>query len=274
MSDPNEPRQPPRPPQFTPPDPAPGYPPTAQFPQVGGYPPPYDPTGAYPPQAPPPYDPTGGYPPQAPPPYDPTGGYPPQAPSGPPPGYGPPQPPHRRSNTPLIALILAVTLLLCGGVVTAGVMLVNRAADKAEELAEPIINSTLPELPAEGPELPGLPTGFPELPGLPTDFPTDLPGIGEGKEISVTYEVIGDGPAEILYVESLSSTPKRVGNAKLPWKITTKAKGTALVSVMAVRTGVGAGSITCRASIDGEQVAEHTAEGALATANCYKIVVN
>jgi hypothetical protein len=252
MSDPNEPRQPPRPPQFTPPDPDSGYPPTSEFPQVGGYPP------------------------QS---YDPSGGYPPQGPPGPPPAYGPPgygpaQPPPRRSSIPLIALVLAVTLLLCGGVVTAGVILVNRAADKAEELAAPIVNPTLPELPTVAPGLPGLPTDFPDLPGLPSGFPTGLPGIGQGKEISVTYEVTGDGPAEILYVESFGGTPKRVGNVKLPWKITTKMKGTALVSVMAMRTGVDAGGISCKASIDGEQVAEHSTEGTLATANCYKLVVN
>jgi hypothetical protein len=184
------------------------------------------------------------------------------------------QPPPRRSSIPLIALVLAVTLLLCGGVVTAGVILVNRAADKAEELAEPIINPTLPQLPSAAPGLPGLPTDFPDLPGLPTDFPTGLPGIGQGKEISVTYEVTGDGPAEILYVESFGGTPKRVGNAKLPWKITTQMKGSALISVVAMRTGVDGGSISCTASVDGERVTEHSAEGTLATANCYKLVVN
>ncbi|MDI6098510.1 MmpS family transport accessory protein [Actinoplanes sp. NEAU-A12] len=268
-SDPSEPRQPPRPPQFTPPDPTSGYPPTAQFPQVGynpQQPPPYDPATGYPP----PYDPATGYPP----PYDPATGYPPPGVPGPPPGYEHPQPPPRKSSVPLIALILAVTLLLCGGVVTAGVILFRQATDKAEELAEPILNPTLPTPDVEVPGLPGLPTDFPDLPGLPTDFPTGLPGIGEGKEISVTYEITGDGPAEILYVDSLEGTPKRVGGAKLPWKVTVKVKGTALVSVMAVRTGLGSGSITCRASIDGEQVAEHSAEGTLATANCYKIVVN
>lgn len=269
MSDPSEPRQPPRPPQFTPPDPTSGYPPTAQFPQVGGNPPPYDPTSA---GYPPPYDQApGGYPP----PYDPaSGGYPPQGPPGPPPEYGPPPPPQRRSSLPLIALVLAVALLLCGGVATAGVILVNRATEKAQEIAEPIINPTLPELPTAGPDLPGLPTGFPDLPGLPTGLPTDLPGIGEGTEMSVTYEVTGDGSAEIMYMESFGSTPKRVGNVKLPWKVTITMKGTALVSVMAIRTGIDNGSISCRASVDGEQVAEHSAEGAVATTNCYKLVVN
>jgi hypothetical protein len=250
MSDPSEPRQPPRPPQFTPP---PDYPPTAQFPTV-------DPHAGY--QPPPP----GHGTPPPPPGYNPP----------PPPDYGPPPPgyeprPPRRSNAPLIALVLAVTLLLCGGVVTASVMLARQAADKAEEIAEPILNPTLPDLlPTEAPDVPGLPTGFPDLPALPTD----IPGLGEGKEISVTYEVTGDGPAEILYMEKLDGTPKRVGSAKLPWKVTTTMKGPAVVSVIAVRTGLDSGSISCKATVDGAEVAEHSAEGTLATANCYKLIID
>ncbi|GIE33429.1 hypothetical protein Ait01nite_064740 [Actinoplanes italicus] len=255
MSDPSEPRQPPRPPQFTPP---PDYPPTAQFPTV-------DPNAGY--QPPPPgYGTPPGYgPPPPPPDYGP-----------PPPEYGPPPPgyeprPPRRSNAPLIALVLAVTLLLCGGVVTASVIMARQAAEKAEEIAEPILNPTLPEiLPTEAPDLPGLPTDFPDLPAVPTD----IPGLGEGKEISVTYEVTGDGTAEILYMEKLDGTPKRVGNAKLPWKITTTMKSPAVVSVIAVRTGIDNGSISCKATVDGEQVAQQNAEGTLATANCYKIIIN
>ncbi|BEL09951.1 hypothetical protein Q0Z83_081420 [Actinoplanes sichuanensis] len=254
MSDPSEPRQPPRPPHFTPP---PDYPPTAQFPPVGP-----DPGYAQPP----PYDPNSGYPPQ--PGYSPPPGYPPQ------PGYGPPPRPPRRSKAPLIALVLAITLLLCGGVVTASVLLVNRTVDKVNEVtddakkaAEPLTEPTFPDL---------LPSGVPGLPGLPTDFPalpTDLPGLGEGKEITVTYEVSGDGPAEILYMEKLDGTPKRVANAKLPWKITTTMKNPSVVSVIAVRTSVDSGSISCRATVDGKTVTEHTAEGGLATANCYELVL-
>ncbi len=257
MSDPSEPRQPPRPPQFTPP---PDYPPTAQFPPVGP-----DPNTGY---APPPYDPNTGYP--QPPPYDPGTGYPPPPGYGTPPGYGPAPRPPRRSNAPMIALVLAVALLLCGGVVTAGVILVGKIGDKVQEVTEPIANPTLPDVvPSDLPDFPGLPTDFPNLPALPTG----IPGIGEGREITVTYEVSGDGPAEIFYMEKLDGTPKRVGNAGLPWKITTKMKSPSVVSVIAVRSGIDAGSISCRASVDGKQVAENTADGALATANCYELVL-
>ncbi|WP_433793357.1 MmpS family transport accessory protein [Actinoplanes sp. CA-252034] len=263
MSDPSEPRQPPRPPHFTPP---PDYPPTAQFPPVGP-----DPNAGY--AQPPPYDPTTGYAPPSPPPYDPATGYPPQPGYGQQPGYGPAPLPPRRSKTPLIALILAITLLLCGGVVTASVMLVDRTVDKVNEVAddakkaaEPITDPTFPDLLPSG--APGFP-GFPDLPALPTN----IPGIGEGKEISVTYEVTGDGPAEILYMEKLDGAPARAGNAELPWKFTTTMKGPSVVSVIAMRTGIDSGSISCRASVDGKEVAANTAEGTLATANCYDLVL-
>jgi hypothetical protein len=250
MSDPSEPRQPPRPPQFTPP---PDYPPTAQFPTV-------DPHAGY--QPPPP-----GY--GTPPPPPGYGTPPPPDYGAPPPGYEPGPP--RRSNAPLIALVLAVTLLLCGGVVTAGVLLVGRIGDKVQEVTEPIANPTLPDdlLPTGAPDFPGLPTGFPDLPALPTG----IPGIGEGKEITVTYEVTGDGPAEILYMEKLDGTPKRVGSARLPWKITTPMKGPSVISVVAMRTGVDDGAISCRASVDGKQVAENSARGSVATVTCYELVL-
>ena len=185
------------------------------------------------------------------------------------PGYDPP----KRSNAPLIALILAVTVLLCGGTVTAGALIVDNVADRAKKAIEPITDPTLPttvpQLPTEVPDLPGLPTGVPtDLPDLP-----DLPG-NSGKKITVVYEVTGDGPAEIVYTEKLGDSPRRVGNAKLPWKITTTMEGSAFVSVTAIRMGVDAGTISCRATVDGEEVAQRTSEGAIATASCSKVIIN
>lgn len=170
----------------------------------------------------------------------------------------------------MIALVLAITLLLCGGVAVVGKILVDRTTQKAEEIAGPILNPTLPTLPTDAPELPGLPTDLPDFPGLPTDLPTGIPGIGT--EISVTYEVTGDGPAEIVYIDA-DNSPQRVGDADLPWKITAKLTSPATVYVVAIRSGLGDGGIKCRATVDGEQVAEHSAEGTLATANCYKLVL-
>ncbi|MEV6299329.1 MmpS family transport accessory protein [Actinoplanes sp. NPDC051861] len=248
---------PPRPPEFKPGqatpqpyEPAPEYPPTSQFPPVNYAPPGYEPDygeGGYPPP---------GYPPPH---YPEQPGYP---------GY-PPSPPPRRSNKPLIAVIIAVSVLLCGGVVTSGVLLVQRATDKAEQVVAPILDPTLPAFPTDAPEIP-LPSDLPEF---PTDLP-DLPNLGEGRKITVTYEVTGDGPARILYTEQLGKTPKVIENVDLPWKATTTMEGAALVSVTAQRMNPDEGSITCRATVDGEKADEKTAEGALATTTCNKLVFN
>jgi hypothetical protein len=249
-----EPYQPPGPPPaYSPgsaplPRPAPDeYPPTSQFAaQPGGYAQPQYPQG-------------GGYPPpgqQAGPP-----GY------GPPPGYGQPPPrPPRRSNIPLVALIVAVAILLCGGTVTAGVLVVKNVSNRAKEAVKPITDPQVPSVPTDVPDLPGFPTDLPTL-------PTDLPGLGgdSGKTITVTYQVTGDGPAEIVYAEKLGATPKRVSKAKLPFKVTTTMDGTAFVLVTAVRAA-GDGSIGCKASVDGKEVAENTREGAYASVTCSKLV--
>jgi hypothetical protein len=224
------------------------YPPTAPFAAPAGNPPlgygspyPGDPA-TYPP---------GGYGPP---------GY------GAPPPYGPPR--RRRSNVPLVALILAVAVLLCGGGVTATVMVARAVADRAKEAVKPITEPTLPQFPTEAPNLPGLPT---DVPTLPTDLP-GLPGTTE-RTITVTYEVTGDGPAEIGYVEKPGDTPKRITDAKLPWRVTTTMQSPAFVLVTAIRGDTDAGSISCRASVDGEQVAQSSRDGAFATVACSKFVL-
>lgn len=271
--------QPPRPPEFKPGqatpqpyEPTPDYPPTSQFPPVN-----YAPPGQPPDYGRDEYPPTG-YPPPS---------YAGQPASGPP-GYAPPghvPPPPRRSNKPLIAVIVAVSVLLCGGVITSGVLLVQRATEKVEEVAAPILQPTLPAVPTDAPGWPGfpgeLPTELPtDLPGLPTDLPalpTDLPGLpglDAGRKFTVTYEVKGDGPARIVYVERLRGTPKVLANVDLPWKVTTDMEGAAIVSIIAQRMGPGEGSITCRASVDGEEVVEQTTNGPVATTTCNKLVYN
>jgi len=251
MSDPSDPRQPPHPPRHTPPDSTSGFPATSEFPPVGA-------------QAP-------GHQPPEPPSYQP--GYQPSEP----PGYPPPPRLPRKSAAPLVALVLAISLLLCGGVAVVGKILVDRATDKAEELAGPLLDPTPEPAPSATAANPGWQVpDWPDLPGmpaLPTDLPTGVPGLGEGPEVSVTYEVTGDGPAEILYVEKMNGTLERVGSAKLPWKTTAKLKSPTLVSVVALRAGFTSGKITCRASVNGKKVAEHTAEGSVTTANCYNFFI-
>jgi hypothetical protein len=271
-----DPVQPPRPPSYQPgppppqayqppsyspgyaslPEPAPDHPPTAQFPSVPGgadvggvnyAPPGYTPDygQGYPPP---------GYPQEG---YQ-QGGYPP--PGYPPPGYPPPGypaqpgPPPRKSNAPLIAVILAVTLLLCGGVATAGVLVARAAAEKTQEAIEPIT-----ELPTFDPELPDLPTGVP----------------GTARKITVTYEVTGDGPATILYFGKIGETPTRLDNVKLPWKFDVELETPTLLSVSAVRVDTTDGSISCRALIDGQEVKQGASDnGSFATATCNHFALN
>jgi hypothetical protein len=227
---------------------APSYGPGAY--QAGGQPPGYGP--GYPPPGYPPASHPSAYPQGPPPP-----GYLP--PGYPPPGYAP-QPP-RKSNIPLIAVIIAVALLLCGGGATAAVLATRAVADRAKEAVKPI---TPPAVPTRAPDIPDVP--------LPTGVP-DLPG-GTGKTITVVYEVTGDGPAEILYTGRLGEGPKRVSNATLPWRLTVTIDGPAFVSVIAARTESANGTINCRATIDGETASQGTHQGAFAAVSCNKFIYN
>jgi hypothetical protein len=153
--------------------------------------------------------------------------------------------------------VLAVSLLLCGGVVTTSVLLVQRATDKAKETAQKIPTA----LPTQAPSV--LPSKLPNLPGLTT-----------GQKVTVKYQVTGDGPATIIYTERLGGLPKTVTEAKLPWKLSVTMEGLSFVSVSALRTSLKEGSITCKATIDGKTVSEHTASGVGATATCNKVTFN
>jgi hypothetical protein len=258
---------------------APGYEPPSYDP--AGYPPPagampgYPPPGATPPgYAPPPYGPPGSAPPG----YGPPGATPPGygPPGATPPGYGPPggagpmypqqQPgypmpfappkPPRKRNGPLIALVVVIGLLLCGGTVTAGVLAVNAAVDKTKE----VVDENLPDIP--------------EIPALPTDLPTDAPYNGDGREIAVVYEVTGDGPADLTYVEHGSQTPKQIKDAQLPWKLETKLNAPALVSITAFRSGSNAGALSCRATVDGNEVSAREASGTFAIVSCTEFQID
>jgi len=264
-----EPYQPPAPPVFAPgqaslpqPGPRPENPPTSQFPPVPG------PVNYAPPGQAPDYGHQPGYGPPA---YGapnyatsgyPAGGYPPPGYPGQP-GYGPPAaPPPRRSNFPLIAVIVAVALLLCGGVITTGVLITRNVADKTKQAVKPLTEPTWPT------DLPGLPTDVPGLPGLPSDLPTDGSGL-TGQTITVTYEVTGDGPAEIIYSEKLGAGPTRLDDVSLPWKFTTSMDTPTLISVIAIRSDTTEGQVTCRALVNGKEVKKTTSgTGAFSTAIC------
>jgi hypothetical protein len=221
-------------------------------------------------------------PPSDPPPFDPTLTYPPTASfpayehvgtEGPPGPHGPPAP--RPSNVPLVAVIMAVTLLLCGGTAFAGVLVARYVTDRATEAVKPI--TELPAVPTALPTLPTdlpteLPTEIPGLPGLPTD-PGGEPSGPDGKTFRVRYEVTGDGPVDITYIEKLGKTPKRIKKAKLPWRKEVSMTGTTLASVVAFRIDASEGSIACRAKVDDKEVAERDATGSFAVVTCSKLIL-
>ena len=208
------------------------------------YPPPSDPMQ--------PVDPTQQYRPPA---YGPPDYQQPeyQQPGYPSPGDGSPP---RRSSIPLVTVIAAVAVLLCGGAATASILIAHNVATRAKEAVKPITHPVLPT------KVPTLPTDLPDIPGLP----------GSGTKITVSYEVTGDGPAEILYTTTLGEKPKRVPDAKLPWRLTTTVEGVPLVSISAVRTSPQDGTIQCRARVDGKEVAQSNHTGAFAAVSCTKLV--
>jgi hypothetical protein len=167
-------------------------------------------------------------------------------------------------------VVVAVALLLCAGGVTATVLATRTVANRAKEIAAPILEPTKPVVPTA---LPTLPTALPDIPGLPTSLP-GIPGLpGSGKKITIVYEVTGAGPAEIFYAEKLGDSPVHVKDAKLPWRKTVTMDGGTLLFVSATRTSVKEGSITCRVTSDGAEVAKTQHDGAFATAACTKLIV-
>jgi hypothetical protein len=157
--------------------------------------------------------------------------------------------------------------LLCGGAVTAGVLVVHNVADRAKEAVKPITDPTVPGVPTDIPDLPGLPT---DLPTLPTDLPNL--GNGAGKPVTITYEVTGDGSAEILYAKDLGEAPTRKGSLKLPFKTTVDVVPPTLVLITAARSGSDDKPLSCRILVDGKQVTQSTRNGQFTSVTCSKLI--
>ncbi len=211
-----------------PPPPGPYPPPPGPYPPAGGYPV----SGAYPP------------PPGAPP----GGGYPSAAP--PMPGQAPTTAPARRRNGPLIAVVVVIALMLCGGTAIAAVLAVRAAVLRAEEAVAPLTD------PANRPDLPAL--------------PTDLPGTGDGTPVTVVYEVTGDGPVDLTYVEQNGGSPRQVNASTLPWRVEVSLTPPTLLSVTAFRAGTTTGTLACRVTVNGEEVARKETQGSISVVSCTK----
>lgn len=203
-----------------------------------------------------------------PPPYEPQPGTQPTQPvppaSAPPttpyPAYlgAPTAPPRPRSNGPILAVVIALAVLLVGGAVTAGVLLVNSGDNPGTVTTDPTRSSETPQPEPTGPE-----------PSKTDDYDS---GGGTGEK--VVYEVTGDGPVSIVFLKADGRTPERATDTDLPWrKELTLSEDAALVTVTAIRSGGGEGTIECRITVDGEEVSKKKASGTFATATCTKLIL-
>jgi hypothetical protein len=158
------------------------------------------------------------------------------------PMYEPPQPPRpRRSNGPLLAVVIVLAVLLCGGSGVAGVLLVNQ--------------NNAPDDPVS------TPTGYADRPAKePTNEPPSKEPDGDGGR-EVVYEVTGEGPATIVYVKQDGRT------------VVTLDDSAALATVTATRGLRSNGAVNCRLTIGGKEVAKKSASGTFATATCTKLVL-
>ncbi|MDG4821157.1 MmpS family transport accessory protein [Asanoa sp. WMMD1127] len=235
----------------------PGTPPDAPFA-------PPDPAAAYAPQA----NPYAPPPPQANP-YAPSGPAAPYNPYNAAPAYDQPVK-RKRGNGPIIALVVVLALLFCGGVATAGVLLVaNRANDDDPVVTQPT-NPNLPDPDPQGPDTdPVPPTDEPDDPGIPTQLP-GLPGVA-GK--TVVYEVTGSGRADITYVDDLAGQTRELKNEKLPWKRQfTSTEGSLLLTVSATRSNGDNEDLGCRITVDGREAAAE--DGSIIGAFCIGTIFN
>jgi hypothetical protein len=231
-------------------DPAVGAAAAAGYGPPPGYPPP---PGHGAPNYPPGYA-APGYPP----PGQAAPGYAPYQPGGPVPTKG-----KKRGSGGIIALVVVLGLLFCGGSATAGVLLFSSRDDDppAVDTAPPVdvAPTTQPEDPDEQEE--------PDDP--PTGIPSGLPDIGlpnaAGKK--VVYEVTGSGTADISYMENLTSGQQNVNDAQLPWRHEfTSTEGSMLVNLTATGPGGDSDGIICRIEVDGQE--EARAEGSIIGAFC------
>jgi hypothetical protein len=173
------------------------------------------------------------------------------------PMYEPPQPPRpRRSNGPLWAVVIVLAVLLCGGSGIAGVLLVNQSGQPDDPGSSPSRNAGRP--PTERPD----------------DRPTEQSKEPDGGSRDVVYEVTGDGPASIVYVKADGLTVVQESDAELPWRLELTLEDTAALATVTATRGLRSdGTVNCRLTIGGKEVAKKSASGNFATATCTKLVL-
>lgn len=90
------------------------------------------------------------------------------------------------------------------------------------------------------------------------------------RESVIVYEVTGDATnVEVTYTTIGDSTETKDETvATLPWKKEVTTTGLVKEGQVIVTTGAEGGSVTCRITVDGEEVKTATASGAFAMATC------
>ncbi len=175
----------------------------------------------------------------------------------PPPGYAPPNSPGwapRRNRTRLIAVVTAVVSLLCAGGVTA-VIFAQGLIQKAGASASPSTHRSSRAT-----------TGQPRAAAVPST-PT-------GKQVKVTYEITGDGPAQLVYLDDHGGHPQSLSPTALAWKVTSTITTPTVVSLSGLRLAGGDGTISCRISVDGKQVAKQSKFGGFAAVSCNQFILD
>ncbi len=83
---------------------------------------------------------------------------------------------------------------------------------------------------------------------------------GTGQATDITYDTIQQGSGQ--------NGESQLANVNLPWTMTIKASGLITSYTVSGTIGQNGGTLTCRITEDGRQLATNTASGAFATASC------
>ena len=94
------------------------------------------------------------------------------------------------------------------------------------------------------------------------------------REAVIVYEVTGDAAnVDVTYVtySDTNANDQQETVATLPWSKEVRTKGLVKEGQLIATTGETGGSVTCRITVDGKEVAKKTATGAFAMADCDSI---
>jgi Mycobacterium membrane protein len=195
----------------------------------------------------------GGYPTYQP------GSAPVPQPAYPPPGYPPvteplvyAEAPARRSRRPVVAVAATlVALAVCGLVGVAGfVLLGNHTSGTASQPVAVAPSQAPSHAPGQA-----IPTDFPSVFPLPSLFP--LPGGPDDLPHDIVYGVTGAAETATVVYLGADHAAVETEQVNLPWRRETT-PGTGMVATTLTAFSPMGKTISCRISVDGQQVAADT----------------